>query len=205
MLSTAVTIFKAAGLAPVRYNKTTNKYRIAVNGYLITFAHIVVLVYCNYSHWWSKDDFIKGPVESRHQNTVSIIYLKYYWYMGMMTRIAFLSIAFTVIRPYLTLLNYLVAMQATWEMVGIDVPQRSWKFVASVFTLMTLCLFGPFVGEAYEKAVIRFDGWPSWDTLFVWNCNGLYMPPTTINFLVCVYFVKVNFDQICKVLRTRIQ
>jgi hypothetical protein len=77
--------------------------------------------------------------------------------------------------------------------------------VVSCLVALTLALFGPFAEVAFKGAVLRFDGWPNWDTLYVWNCGGLYMPATTMNFVVYMYRVKANYDQICNLLRARIQ
>jgi hypothetical protein len=125
MLSTAVTIYKTIGLAPVEFNRTTNKYCASFIGYMITLTHMGVLIYCNCSHWWLRDHVVEGPVASLHQNTISKIYLQNYWYLGMTTRAAFFPIVLAVSRPYLKLLNSLVAAEATWKMIGFKVHRRS--------------------------------------------------------------------------------
>jgi magnesium-transporting ATPase (P-type) len=205
MLNTSVKIFKAIGLAPVRYDRATHKYCITINGYLITFLHIAVLIYCSYSHWWANDFVTEDPVESRQQSTISEIYLKSYWYLSIVMRTSYFLIVFVLIRPYLDLLNGLLAIEATWEMIDVDVQQRSRKFVIGIFIALVLVLHGPFVGVAFQDTLLRFNGWPNWSTFIVWHCGELYMPGTIINFLICGYYVKMNFDRICNFLQTRIQ
>jgi hypothetical protein len=205
MLNTAVVIFKAIGLAPVHYDGAIHKYCISSKGYLITLTHISILVYCNYSYWWTNDHMMEDPVESYTQNTISKIYTKSYWYLSIMMRMSYFLIVVALTQRYLELLNGLIAIKATWNMIGVDIQRKSRKCVASIFVALTLLLAGPFVGMAYQDAVLRFQDVLNWNTMIVCNCGGLYMPATTMNFLICVYCVKVEFDQICNLLRTRIQ
>jgi hypothetical protein len=191
MLETFTWLFRALGIAPIVRN--TSSYQLSKVGVLTTATHITVILYCYYV-------FFNETVETRYfsefrtSGVISDIYLASWRYLGDGLRMTYIIAVLKLIERYLKARNKMLRVKQKWAMLHIWPKGASRAVeVISVFGLASI-LFCPFIVVAwYESPSI-------WQIVIVHDCDFLYEPATVLHFLLCLYEIKVNYDQIFDVL-----
>jgi hypothetical protein len=195
MLEALTWLFRAIGIAPIARN-SARSYQVSKLGWFITATHITVVLYCCYVYKTSYDLYL---LEFRIPGVISDIYMESWWYLTACLRTTYVIAVLTTTGRYLKARNEMLVLKQKWQKLQTRPKRMNWLVEILLLILLTSILFIPFaVITWYEKP-------KTWEILVVYDCDCLYLPATLINFLLCLYEIKVNFDHIVHVLMKRIE
>jgi hypothetical protein len=191
MLEALTWLFRAIGIAPIARN-SARSYQLSKLGWCITATHIIVVLYCWYVYTYNRSEF-------RIPGVIYDIYLESWWYLTACLRMTYVIAVLTTTGRYLKARNEMLVLKQKWQKLQIRPKRLYWLVEILLLILLTSYLFIPFAFITwYEKP-------KTWEILVVHDCDFLYIPATLINFFLCLYEIKVNFDHIVNVLMKRIE